>query len=88
MTPKLKSMIGSFIFVRLVSGDELQKLKLLGVEFGGIWVESEQLTAGFVSLSEGKMIANTPVVFLPYARLAAIVAAMDMPAFDEKSLGL
>jgi hypothetical protein len=88
MVPKLKSMIGSFIFVSIISAGELQKVKLLGVEFGGIWIESKNLIEGFLAVSKSTIQPNTPIVFIPYSRLTGIITAVDVPAIGEKLLDL
>jgi hypothetical protein len=88
MVPKLKSMIGSFIFVSIISAGELEKVKLLGVEFGGIWIESKKLIEGFLALSESKILSNTPIIFIPYSRLSGIITVTDVPTIGEKLLEL
>jgi hypothetical protein len=89
MVPKLYNMIGNEIFISTVSSEALEKVKLLGVETGGIWIESKTLTDGFLALSESKVLPNTPMVFLPYSRLKGIIGVIEgAPSFDEKALGL
>ena len=88
MVPKLKNMIGEFIFLSLVSGPDLVKVKLIGVEFGGIWIEHKKLSEGFLSMSESKMLPNTPIVFIPYSALKSIIAALGVPLIDETLLDI
>jgi hypothetical protein len=67
----------------------LQKVRLIRVEDGGIWVENhkwnmEQLKKTFGISSTRK----TMIFFLPWHQISTIVGSLDAPSFSEESLGL
>jgi hypothetical protein len=62
---RLKKMIGGTIYavVPFLGGDKIHHLKLRDVEFGGIWVESEDATDNFLEKLGIQISANTPLFF-------------------------
>lgn len=59
---------------------------LRGVENGGIWVESQELTEGMLELVRLKAAPKTPVLFLPYSSIACAIASIETPALSDKAL--
>jgi hypothetical protein len=59
-------------------------IKLLGVEYAGIWIESSELMEDMVKDTTHTMTAKTVVVFLPYAQILAIYHLKDSPWISRR----
>lgn len=66
----------------------IQRVKLIGVESGGIWVESQDATNAILKRFNVATAPKTPVFFLPYHEIAFAIAGLDKVSLDEKSFGL
>lgn len=88
--PDLKSMVGKEIaaLVPLLHKTVFQRLKLHGVEQGGIWIESQKFTdemlAGFGISSAPK----TLIFFLPWTQVVTIWGSLDVPSLSETGFGV
>ena len=80
---KLTDMIGKQVFVRMLAGSDLQKVKLIGVDRWGIWAESGELTALLLEAAKAQALPHTAVVFLPYVQIAVMMAVTDSPSLNE-----
>jgi hypothetical protein len=84
-----ESLIGHTIpaIVPIVHPKEICELKIHGVDYGGIWVESKDLTDGF--LGEMKAPAmQTPIFFLPFHQIKIAICRGDGLSLSEKAYGL
>jgi hypothetical protein len=68
--------------------NELHKILLRGVEGGGIWIESSELTDQFFKAIKVNAAPKTGIYFLPYHLIGIAIAAIDLPSMSEKGLGL
>jgi hypothetical protein len=64
------------------------KVKLLGVEAGGLWIESQAITNAVPQTFEVASSPRTPVFFLPYHEIAVVFHYLPERALDEKAFGL
>jgi hypothetical protein len=60
-----------------------QAVTLHGVESGGIWIETEILNDATLQMLETTMLAGTPVIFLPYNTIDAILAGIPKTLISE-----
>lgn len=84
---RLNELIGEEVLVQLDFSTKPEKVKLVALDYGGIWVESSALTQGLLeklNLQAGK----TPLVFLPLAQIRYIFQASDEIALSERSFGV
>lgn len=65
-----------------------QKVKLLGVEAGGIWIESQDVTNATLKHLGLSSLPTTIVIFFPYHEIAFAVRSIDKIALDEQAFGL
>jgi hypothetical protein len=63
-------------------------VKLISVDAGGIWIESQQYTEWVLKLAERTESENSPILFVPFSSITYLVKLYDVPALSEKSLGL
>ena len=89
-SPSLKKLIGQTIIIRSIVIDEQHPavVKLLNVETGGIWIESQKLTNHFLSEINVQQAPKTLVAFVPFQQIAWIFGSIDSPALSEKSFGV
>jgi hypothetical protein len=87
---QLSDYIGSTVLAVIPGIDKtkVQKIKLHGVEAGGVWIENQSLTNAFLEFLGVSSAPKTLVLFVPYTAIAAIYAALDEPALNEKSFGV
>jgi hypothetical protein len=86
----LSECVGRNILIRAISVDENRPVfvKLLGIENGGIWLESQQKTNEILRFLERDSAPKTPVFFLPFSSIAWISYWMDIPSLSETALGI
>lgn len=86
-----KGLIGKHVLIASnAMGDatKLHNVILRGVESGGIWIESEELTADLLKMLKINVASKTSVFFLPYHRIALAISSIDRVALSESALGL
>jgi hypothetical protein len=92
--PNLNELVGQEIVLELLNPvvrparkkDKCQKVKLVGVESAGIWIESPEITA--ILLDAAGAMPKTPVWFFPFSQVRHIFIMGDLVALSEKALGL
>ena len=67
-------------------GGKLQRVKLHGVETGGIWIESQAITNEALGTLSGA--PKTLVVFVPYHEVAFALGTIGEPSQVEKAFGV
>ena len=58
--------------------------RLVEIEQGGIWVESEEFTKKLLSRSGLTATAKAPAFFVPFAKIDWILSDADYPALSER----
>lgn len=84
-------LVGTVILLRMERVDqksEILKVKLVGTDPGGIWVESQEITNTVLQTIGAVSGEKTPVLFFPYHRISFAMATRDGFALDEKAFGL
>ncbi len=85
----LREKVGGTIWIRTphLKNNQLHIVKLLSVDVGGIWIESETFTD--TALKEVELTASprTPVLFLPYSQIVYIISFEDVPSVSVEALG-
>jgi hypothetical protein len=65
-----------------------QLVKLVGVDVGGVWIESQPLTNTFLASIKQAVWPTSPAFFLPYHAIRLGIGRSDAPALNEKAFGL
>jgi hypothetical protein len=65
-------MVADSPFSHLWKEDKILSVTLVGVDGGGIWIESNELMEEFFEGTSYKMSAQSLQVFVPYAQILAI----------------
>jgi hypothetical protein len=68
--------------------DELHYVMPRGIEAGGIWVESKELTQKTMENLKIQAVERTPVIFLPYHQIYVVIAHADSVALSESAFGI
>lgn len=76
------------LFVPDIDPKMPQLVKLLGVEAGGIWIESQTITNNLLKSLNQATWLGSPALFLPYHAIRLGVGKLDVPALNEKAFGL
>ncbi|MGB9233965.1 MAG: hypothetical protein WCC04_06095 [Terriglobales bacterium] len=87
---QLSDYIGQEIVLMIPTIDpvNLQKVKLLGVEAGGVWIESQTLI-NHILKRVGSATAPRSIAFLyPYHELRFGFVGIAGPALNEKAFGV
>jgi hypothetical protein len=82
---QLTEFIGKQVLIHIKPIGKAQEVKLLGVEVGGVWVESQKLTNEILEHFSAQSSANSPVFFFPYNEIQMIFSAIPIPGLNEKS---
>jgi hypothetical protein len=84
-----ESLIGKTVpaIIPMIHPKELLELTVRGVEFGGLWVESKELTDGFLS-EMGVPAIRTPIFFVPFQAIKLAFYSGENLALSEKAFGL
>jgi hypothetical protein len=86
----LRELEGSIVWILTPFLDPkiLQKVKLHGVESGGIWIESQKLTEIALNIGGYASSPKTAIYFLPWHQITTIISSLDEVAISEKGFGL
>jgi hypothetical protein len=68
--------------------NKLLIIKLISVDAGGIWIESQQYTECVLKLSGLTQAEQSPILFVPFSSISYLGKLQNSPALSEKSLGL
>ena len=76
------------ILVPVIHATKLQNVKIVGVENGGIWIESQTLTN--LALASLKIPASPTGLrwFVPYSGISLAMVGGGGPALDESAFGV
>jgi hypothetical protein len=75
------------ILIPFIHDTDLQVVKLIAVESGGIWIQNEQMTQRLLAnlkLHAGK----TPIFFVPFSQVLFVMDASEEVSLSEKAFGL
>jgi len=88
--PSLHKLIGENLVAAIPIIDENSPslVKLLAVENGGIWIESQKTTNHWLSQIGLPATQKAYIFFVPYHQISWILDRPDYPALSEKALGL
>jgi hypothetical protein len=87
---QLSDYIGQVIALTIpaIDANTIQSVKLLGVETGGIWVESQKLL-NMALKTYGLATSETSLAFFfPYHEIRFGYVEIDGPALGEEALGV
>ncbi len=87
---KLSDYIGQTLvmLIPFIEPDHYQQVKLLGVEAGGIWIESQTLIDQVYSAIGAAASERTPVFFVPYQHIQFATVSRDGTALNESAFGV
>jgi hypothetical protein len=82
----LRKLVGENISARIPAykDGKMVTLKLLGVDIGGIWAESQEFMEEMLAGTPHTMTPRSLVFFLPYAQILAIYVVVDSPWISKK----
>jgi hypothetical protein len=84
-----ESLIGKTVLaiIPMIHPKDVQELTIRGVDLGGLWVESNELTDGFLS-EMGVPAIKTPIFFVPFHAIKLALYASESLALSETAYGL
>ncbi|MGH2509813.1 MAG: hypothetical protein ACRDHZ_20735 [Ktedonobacteraceae bacterium] len=87
---KFSELIGREILILIpkIHQVELQKVNLVGVEAGGIWIESQAAMIVILRTFKQSSSPKTLVFFFPYHEITFAMVGIDKLALDEKAFGV
>jgi hypothetical protein len=65
-----------------------QRVKVRGVEAGGLWIESQSFTNALLQAAGLSASDKTVVLFLPWNEFSIVMTYVDEVSLDEKSFGV
>lgn len=86
---KFEELIGKTVPIRIPLMHETDLLEVIirGVDYGGLWVESEIITQGVLK-GLGIAAGNTPAFFIPYHSIRFAYYPLDKTALSESAFGV
>lgn len=82
-------MIGEVIYGFVPSlGKHPMEFKILSVDVGGLWVESQEYVEGILKILKKNHAQFTPIIFLPFSSISYMVLLHDSLSLSERSLGI
>jgi hypothetical protein len=87
---QLSDYIGQQIVVFLpdIDPEHFEWVKLLGVEAGGIWIESQTLINKSLALTGRPTAPKSLAFFFPYHQLRYLFVSAEGPALNEAAFGV
>lgn len=88
--PKLTDIIGQSVLIksRVLDDNKAVLVKLIDVENGGIWIESQPKTDELLEFLGVSAAPKTPIFFLPFAQIAWLQSWLEIQSLSEKSFGV
>ena len=82
----LSSLVGQQVFIKvpLWKQEKLMTVKLVAVDLGGVWIESNPLMEEFFEGTPHKMSSRSLQVFLPYAQILRFITSVEALGFLKK----
>ncbi len=82
----LASLVGQEVYAKIPSWQQnkIVKIRLVGVDTGGIWIESSDFMEHFFEGTPHTMTSTSVQVFVPYAQILAIYHVGGGPWISEK----
>jgi hypothetical protein len=80
MEIELSKLVGRRVIVmgpRFLESEKPQSVKLLAVEAGGIWIESQEATDKLITSLQKKPSTEGLAFFLPFAQVTTIIAGVE-----------
>ena len=66
----------------------LYSVMLRGIEPGGLWIESQEITNAILKSIGASSTQSTPVTFFPYQQISLVLGRAAGPALNEKAFGV
>jgi hypothetical protein len=85
---QLSEFVGQQIIITARQLGGLQQVKLLGVEAGGVWIDSQEITNQLLTHFKVATAPNTFVFFLPYVQIEMISIPLPTVGLNEKAFGV
>jgi hypothetical protein len=87
---QLADYIGGEILISIPHFDPklLLRVKLHGVEAGGIWIESQKFANEFLTHVGASSAPRTAVFFVPYSQVTFAAVSIAGPSLNEKAFGV
>jgi hypothetical protein len=76
------------ILIPRIHPGHYQKVKLVGIESGGLWVESQEVINQTLQATGAPAAPKTLVIFFPYHERSFAFGRLDMLSLNEKAFGL
>jgi hypothetical protein len=76
------------VLIPLIEPDHYQIVKLIGVEAGGIWIESQEMINRVYSAVDMTSSKRTPAFFFPYHQIDFAMTAVPGLALNETAFGV
>jgi hypothetical protein len=85
VTMQLSEFIGEIVPFKIarIDPDHEQEVLLHGVEAGGVWIESQELTNNFLTRMRVSSSPRTIVLFLPWHEISFAIGSIDKPGLNE-----
>jgi hypothetical protein len=85
---QLSDYVGQTLTVLIprIHEDSEEKVRVHGVEAGGVWIESQRLTNRLMTRLSASTAPKTLVFFFPYHEIVYAMVPIDVPALNETGL--
>jgi hypothetical protein len=82
----LAKLVGTDILAKIPAfkGNAMVTLRLVSVETGGIWVESQDFMEDMFSETKHTMTPKSFLLFVPFAQILAVYAMVDSPWISRR----
>jgi hypothetical protein len=81
-------LVGIVPVLDAVDGGPHIEFRLISVDVGGIWVESQSFTEMILKTGNKQASEKSPALFLPFSSISYLARIHDVPALSEKGFGL
>jgi hypothetical protein len=86
--PTLKRLEGEQVLAMIpfLNSERMDLITLRRVEQHGIWIEHQPSLEKFLNLAGASASPKTPVFFVPWCAVTAILGSWNVPALSNKAL--
>lgn len=87
---KFEDLIGKTVPIKvpMIRGTKFQEVIIRGVDYGGLWIESESMTQDMLNELGIPASKNTPIFFFPYHAIKFAYYVSEKMALSENAFGM
>lgn len=88
MPTNFNELIGEDVLIlsTVLDPDLPKKVRVHGIDYGGVWIESQEHTDHLLKSVRKTMLEGTPLIYVPFWRIQLAICGLDVPAISSEGI--